>query len=78
MIHVRAKFQVEQKFVQREIKKTHLACYQVECIIHQDPQTRIYSYVDLSFLFLHVQIFVESETFLQHSSLHHVPIHIFG
>jgi hypothetical protein len=33
--------------------------------------------MNLSFLFLHAQTFVESETLHEHSSLHHVPIHIF-
>jgi hypothetical protein len=41
MIHIYAKFQVEQKFVQRQIKMTNSVCYRVKCTIHQDPQTCI-------------------------------------
>jgi hypothetical protein len=35
--------------MRREITKTNSPCYRVWCTIHQDLQTRIYSYMDLSF-----------------------------
>jgi hypothetical protein len=69
---------MQQEFVQREVKKDKFSMLSGRTHYSSEPANpHLFICIIVFFLFLHAQILIKSETFYEHSLLHHVPILIF-
>ena len=72
-----AKSEVEQKFLQEEIKKRNLLLNSCGLTVHLSPVTRYYLQADFLFLFLIAQISIASQILHDGRCLHALSIYIF-